>query len=90
MFDVGFWELIIISIVALLVMGPEKLPGLVRDVSKWARKIRRFVTDTRNEIERELTLDPDNDLGSRISELDELVRHAPDRQSSSSNKLKEK
>jgi sec-independent protein translocase protein TatB len=90
MFDIGFWELIIISIVALLVMGPEKLPGLVRDVSKWARTIRRFVTETRNEIERELTLEPDKDLSSRISELDELVRNAPDRQSTSSNKLQEK
>ena len=72
MFDIGFWELIIISIVALLVMGPEKLPGLVRDVSKWARTIRQFVSQTRSEIERELTLEPDNDLMARISELDEL------------------
>ncbi len=82
MFDIGFWELAIISIVALLVMGPEKLPGLVRDASKWTRKIRRFVTQTRNEIERELTLDPDNDLSNTISELDELVKHAPDKLSS--------
>ena len=79
MFDIGFWELAIISIVALLVMGPEKLPGLIRDVSKWARTIRQFVNKTRNEIERELTLDEDNDLSNRISELDELVKHAPDK-----------
>lgn len=79
MFDIGFWELVIISIIALLVMGPEKLPGLIRDVSKWARTIRRFVTETRNEIERELTLEPDKDLSARISELDDLVKNAPDR-----------
>ena len=79
MFDIGFWELAIISIVALLVMGPEKMPGLVRDVSKWMRAIRRFVSQTRSEIEREFTLDPDLDLQSRISDLDELVKNAPDR-----------
>ena len=83
MFDIGFWELAIISIVALLVMGPEKLPGLIRDVTKWARTIRRFVSETRSEIERELTFDVDTDLSSRISELDELVKHAPDKQPSS-------
>lgn len=80
MFDIGFWELAIISIVALLVMGPEKMPGLIRDVSKWARAIRRFVSQTRSEIEREFSLDTDLDLQSRISELDELVKDAPDRQ----------
>jgi sec-independent protein translocase protein TatB len=79
MFDIGFWELVIISIIALLVMGPEKMPGLLRDVTKWARTIRRFVSDTRNEIERELTFDPDNELSTRISELDELVKNAPDK-----------
>ncbi|NKB36280.1 MAG: twin-arginine translocase subunit TatB [Gammaproteobacteria bacterium] len=82
MFDIGFWELAIISIVALLVMGPEKLPGLIRDVSKWARTIRHFVNKTRNEIERELTLDENSDLSNRISELDELVKNAPDKQGS--------
>lgn len=80
MFDIGFWELAIIGIVALLVMGPEKLPGLVRDVSKWVRATRRFVSQTRSDIERELELHSDNELANRISELDELVKHAPDKQ----------
>jgi len=83
MCDVGFWELVIISIVALLVMGPDKLPGLIKDVSKWARTIRRFVSQTRSDIERELTLEPDSDLSARISELDKLVKNAPDKQASS-------
>ena len=90
MFDIGFWELVIISVVALLVMGPEKLPGLLRDVSKWARTIRQFVTETRAEIERDITFEPGQDLKNRISELDELVKHAPDKQDSSKNTLSEK
>jgi len=79
MFDIGFWELAIISIVALLVMGPEKLPGLLRDVSRWARMIRQYAGQARSELEREFTLDQDRDLSSRISELDDLVKNAPDR-----------
>jgi len=90
MFDIGFWELVIISIVALLVMGPEKLPGLMRDVGKWTRTIRRFISETRSEIENELTIEPDKDLRTRIAELDELVKQAPDKQASSENILSEK
>ena len=90
MFDIGFWELVIISTVALLVMGPEKLPGLVRDVSKWARTIRQFVSETRSELERNLTIEPDHDLRARITELDELVKHAPDKLIPSDNTKPEK
>lgn len=90
MFDIGFWELIIISVVALLVMGPEKLPGLLRDVSRWSRTIRRFVTETRNEIERELIVNTDDELTNRISELDELVKQAPDKINQSLDPFKDK
>lgn len=90
MFDIGFWELIIISVIALLVMGPEKLPGLLRDISKWTRMIRQFVSQTRNDIERELTVNTDDELKQRISELDELVKHAPDKIKKSLDPLQDK
>ena len=35
MFDIGFWELLLIAIISLLVAGPEKLPELVRDAGRW-------------------------------------------------------
>jgi len=54
MFDIGFAELIIISIVALLVIGPERLPGAVRTASAWLRRLRRSYNEIRHEIEREL------------------------------------
>jgi sec-independent protein translocase protein TatB len=91
MFDISFWELVVVGVIALLVLGPEKLPVLVRDVSKWARKIRRVVTETRYELEREfdfeeerrkLTSKLDNEkknLRGAIDELDELMEIAPDR-----------
>jgi sec-independent protein translocase protein TatB len=56
MFDIGFWELVLIGLVSLVVFGPERLPGLVRDLSGGARKVRSMMTTARSEIERELEL----------------------------------
>ena len=79
MFDVGFWELVIISTVALLVVGPEKLPGLIRQVTRWFAAIRRFVMQTKTELERELDFDVEKDLPTKISDLDDLMDIAPDK-----------
>ena len=57
MFDIGFWELIIVAIVALLVVGPDKLPGLIRETARWAAKIRRYVLDTKRDLERQINMD---------------------------------
>lgn len=57
MFDVGFWELLVIGVVALLVFGPEKLPGLARTAGFWVGKARRQFTQLRSELERELAMD---------------------------------
>ena len=57
MFDFGFWELVIVGVVALLVVGPERLPGLARQIGRWVGKIRRFVTTVKSDIEQELRTD---------------------------------
>ena len=54
MFDIGFWELILILIVALLVVGPERLPRMARTAGLWLGKMRRLVTTVRADIQREL------------------------------------
>lgn len=87
MFDIGFWELAIICIVALLVVGPERLPVLIRDVSRWIRKIRRVITETRYDLEREFDFEDERrkiekegkNLVGAIEELDDLMEIAPDR-----------
>ena len=56
MFDVGFWELMLIALVALLVFGPERLPRLVREVTLWIRKARMIVASAKTEIDKELQL----------------------------------
>lgn len=54
MFDIGFWELAIIGVVGLLVIGPDKLPGVARTAGMWVGRTRRFVTQVKSDIDREL------------------------------------
>ncbi|MEH6568078.1 MAG: Sec-independent protein translocase protein TatB [Halioglobus sp.] len=54
MFDIGFAELIIIGVVGLVVIGPERLPSAIRTGSMWLRKIRRGFSDIKREVEQEL------------------------------------
>jgi len=54
MFDVGFWELLVIGVVALLVVGPERLPRLARTTGLWVGRARRFVSSVKADIDREI------------------------------------
>ena len=57
MFDIGFAELLVIGVLGLLVIGPERLPGTVRTVALWIGRLRRSFSDIRSEIEREVGAD---------------------------------
>ena len=54
MFDIGFAELVIIGVVALLVIGPERLPSAVRTASLWINRIRRGFNQIKTEVQQEL------------------------------------
>lgn len=54
MFDLGFQEIIVIFIVALIVFGPKRLPELARTVGKWVGEIKRGVQAARYQIESEI------------------------------------
>ena len=54
MFDIGFTELVIIGIVALLVIGPERLPGAIRTGSAWLNRFKRGFNDIKREVQQEL------------------------------------
>ena len=87
MFDISFWEITVICIITLLVVGPEKLPALVRDVGRVIRKLRRIVTQTRYELEREFSFEEERrklakdseGLNEAMDELDDLMKIAPDK-----------
>lgn len=57
MFDIGFAELLVIAVISLLVIGPERLPETVRTVSMWIGRFKRSLRDTRREIEQQLGAD---------------------------------
>jgi sec-independent protein translocase protein TatB len=56
-FDIGFPELMLVSIVALLVIGPERLPETIRSIMLWIGRIRRTFTNIKTELEQELGAD---------------------------------
>jgi sec-independent protein translocase protein TatB len=56
MFDVGFWELALIGLIALLVVGPEKLPGLARGVGQWVGRAQRITREFKRDLEREVNM----------------------------------
>lgn len=72
MFDIGFWEISIIAIVALLVIGPDKLPGVARTAGMWIGRIRGFVSQVKVDIEKEIRADEIKKALERDAGLDEL------------------
>ncbi len=78
MFDVGFWELVIIAVMALVVVGPERLPLLLGKVGRWVGKARAYVATLRGDIEREVQkaekVVAENDALLKLKEATELAR----------------
>lgn len=66
MFEVGFSELLVIAIVALVVLGPERLPKAARMAGTFMRKARQSFEGLKNEVERELAAD---ELRKRLAEI---------------------
>jgi sec-independent protein translocase protein TatB len=57
MFDIGFSELVVIGVVALIVIGPERLPRVARTIGILAGRLQRYVSDVKADISREVELD---------------------------------
>ncbi len=57
MFDIGFLELLLIAVVGLLVIGPERLPETLRKLALYWGRVKRSISDTRQEIEQQIGAD---------------------------------
>ena len=68
MFDVGFSELMVIAVVALIVIGPEKLPGVARTAGHLLGRLQRYVNDVKADINREMQLDELKKLQEQVAE----------------------
>ena len=68
MFDMGFTEMMLIGIVALIVIGPERLPGVARTAGKYFGKLKRFVSNVKSDVESELRADELREILSKQQE----------------------
>jgi sec-independent protein translocase protein TatB len=74
MFDIGFFEMLVVAIVALLVIGPERLPKVARTAGKWVGRVRRFVSDVKQDIDKELRTEELRQAIDNDASLDELKK----------------
>jgi len=72
MFDIGFWELAVIMIVGLVVIGPDKLPGIARSAGKWVGKARYFIASVKQDVSKELRAEELKQALARDAGLDEI------------------
>ena len=57
MFDIGFSEIMVVAIISLIIMGPERLPETVRTITLWLGRLRQFISSARSELEDEVGID---------------------------------
>jgi len=82
MFDAGFTEVMVIAVIALLVIGPERLPEVAAKVGGWIGKAKAFISTTKADIEREFQASEMRDILSEqkkeIEELRQMVNETQD------------
>jgi sec-independent protein translocase protein TatB len=68
MFDIGFSEMLIIAVVALVVLGPDRLPRVARPAGQWMGKLQRYVSDVKSDINRQMELTELRKLQTQVTD----------------------
>ena len=80
MFDIGFSEIVVIGVVALIVIGPERLPKVARTLGHMFGRLQRYVNEVKADINREMELDELRKLQSQVQsaarDIEQSVTHA--------------
>lgn len=74
MFDIGWSELLLIGVVALIAIGPKELPGVLRAVGQWTGKIRRMAAEFQGQFQEALREAEMTDLKKQVDELNDAAR----------------
>ncbi|UCH54290.1 MAG: twin-arginine translocase subunit TatB [Pseudomonadota bacterium] len=77
MFDIAFSELVVIGLVALLILGPKRLPEMARTAGRWMAGLRRFIDNVKQEVDREVRsedLQAFRKLQDELNDTRELLR----------------
>jgi sec-independent protein translocase protein TatB len=78
MFDIGFSELVVIGVVALIVIGPERLPRVARTIGILAGRLQRYVSDVKADINREVELDELRKMRDSVQQAASDIRNTVD------------
>ncbi|HHR5901124.1 TPA: Sec-independent protein translocase protein TatB [Providencia alcalifaciens] len=78
MFDIGFSELLLVAIIGLVVLGPQRLPVAVRTVAGWIRAMRSMATNVQNELSQELKLQELQETLKKVEEKAGLETLSPE------------
>ena len=76
MFDIGFSELIVVGIVALIVIGPERLPKVARTAGHLMGRLRRYVSEVKSDISREMQMEELHKLHGNFRDAAEQVKQS--------------
>src|SRR5579864_2478717 len=74
MFDISWTEFVLIGVVALIVIGPKELPGVMRTIGQWTRKIRSMAADFQRQFEREMREAEFADLKKQVDDIEQDVK----------------
>ena len=74
MFDISWTEFVLIGVVALIVIGPKELPGVMRTIGQWTRKIRGMAADFQRQFEREMREAEVADLKKQVDDIAQDVK----------------
>ena len=76
MFDVGFFEIVLLSFLGLVILGPERLPVVARTLGNWVRRGRRMAQEFQRELEKEVDLQSIRELKSDIEQASQPFEDA--------------
>jgi sec-independent protein translocase protein TatB len=79
MFDIGFWELITITLIVLIMVRPENLPKFAKDAGKFLARLRNFISNAKKELAKEFKIEEVNELNNSINHVEKLMQNAPDK-----------
>ena len=92
MFDIGFWEIVLIAIIGLVVLGPERLPGAIRSVMHWVTTMKDIANSVKTEVTQELKLHEINEnmikaSKKELSDLDPELKKSIDEMKKTADQL---
>lgn len=76
MFDISFSELMLIGVVALVVLGPERLPRVARTVGHLFGRAQRYMNDVKSDIQREIDLDEINSIKKQMEDASTSIKQS--------------